>query len=318
MPTQPKSTQQKQNLTTTNISGDALAQVASALNIQNPKIANPKELEATENAKALMAECISPSLQQSLATDSTHAPPSNKTHQENAGPEQEAPEPVRPGKLFITGRVGAGILPLLASLSDSTKLLSLDQTVRDTLVATARLKGEPSQIILEEFRNFGDGKYSPTLTNILFLGLIRRSWADFGSRAFWARAALADRTDEIQDPAPVPSQLIVIGIRTSDEFKFLKDGGFTHYHVMCSPATALSRSKGRTEVNSLAIALDNDVQKQISLHRQGPRLNVIWHDDTPAPAPSRFMSVQEFREKVVGSAPGTVVKSYADLDINVI
>src|SRR5579859_2420255 len=202
-------------------------------------------------------------------------------------------------KIFVTGRIGgnAGIERLLVNLPVSTAVVSLNKTAAEVLKSTCQLKGEPPASLVAPFRAWGEGIQSQsapyTLERLLLLGLIRKTFADFGTAGFWAGLILCSI------PA-TQGQSIVVGVQTSAEFKALEAAGFVHYHAVGSGGAS----------NALTTHLDNEVSKQLSQQRNGkPRLRVIWMDE-PAkmPATDRLMTPDQFRKEVV-SAPETVVES---------
>jgi hypothetical protein len=211
-----------------------------------------------------------------------------------AAPVEELAETarVRPARLFLTGLPGTGIMQLLQDVSGA-RILNLRGFVNETIKSTCSLIGDPAAETIAEFRAFGDGQFKPTLSYLFFLGLLRKNFADFGTPGFWVRKAI-----EALDAGP-SGQQIVVGLRTSAEFKALQEAGFTHYHVMCTATLARQRASQLETVSGLAPALDADVQQKISMKRNGPRLNVVWND-TIAPLSTRFVSVETFRKEVVG------------------
>ncbi len=212
----------------------------------------------------------------------------------------DAPAPiVAPARLFVTGHPGA-IDTVLDDIPGTTKLVSLSRTVEDVLKATCLLAGNPPAATLLEFRKFGDGEFAPTLANIFILGIIRRSYPTFGTPGFWANLVLETGTGESGN------QLVIVGVRTSVEFKALQSAGFSHYHIMASAHKVQQRTPKdyNQALSGLAQALDNDTHKKL-IQRAGPRLNVVWNDSANPPSP-RLISAPEFKQSVLGAEPSVV------------
>jgi len=304
-----KSTKLAQPMKQTN--NDAAMLRALAADLNNPTLtgavltkeqkAENDAILATEFAKAESVENIPQEAQVSAAARSTVVAAPEPIA--DTAPVQASPVG-RPARLFLTGLPGTGIAGLLKG-SDA-HIFNLRALANDSLKATALLNGNPPANVVTEFRRFGDGEYAPTLQNIFFLGLIRRSFPEFASPAFWVKQVLQALEHAVESDV---KQVIVVGLRTSHEFKALLEAGFTHYHAMCSPALAKLREPAGETVSGLAPALESDVQKKISVHKNGPRLNVVWTDTTNAPS-TRFWNENDFKKDVVGTAP-TVVESEA-------
>jgi hypothetical protein len=79
--------------------------------------------------------------------------------------------------------------------------------------------------------------------------------------------------------------------------------GFKHYHVVTSTNTMAARQQRKNADNRLALSLDADVIKKLSSNRQGPRLNVIWNDTTPASP--RVFTVAQWLQDVTAEAAQT-------------
>jgi hypothetical protein len=196
----------------------------------------------------------------------------------------------------VTGHPGA-IDQLLEAVPEDSRIVSLSLTVLKTLQMTCELKGSPPSAALTEFRKFGDGEFVASLANLFFLGLVRKTFPDFGTPGNWARIILENL------PAS-DDQLVVVGIRTTVEFKALQEAGFKHFHVMATPGTTQRRTPKEYNgaLSQLAQALDNDTHRKISAQRQGQRLNVVWNDDSASPS-GRFIPAKAFQERVLGAVP---------------
>jgi hypothetical protein len=177
----------------------------------------------------------------------------------------------------------------------------LTVTVLETLKDICVLKGNPPAAVVTEFRKFGDGEFAASLLNLYLLGHVRRNrHLDFGTPGFWARWVL----EYIPSSADNAPQLVVVGLRTTAEFKALQEAGFKHFHVMATPGTAQRRTPKEYNgtLSQLSQALDNDTHRKISAQRQGQRLNVVWNDDAVSPS-GRFIPAKDFQESVLGAAP---------------
>ena len=279
------------------VTSDAQALQALIADLSNPKnnvtmpVLTPEQqsqsnaVMETEMAKAQSVENIPVSAQLAAQSKPTPATPT------------PAPLPAdrrRPPKLFLTGLPGTGILQLLEGAKDLS-VCNIRSLVNETLKETCVLTGNPPPATVSEFRKFGDGEFVPSLPNILFLGLLRKTHPQFGTPGFWAQQILTALEKDI-----TTKQVVVVGLRTSHEFKSLLAGGFVHYHAMCRPETARQRANVDETVSGLAPALDSDVHKKISLQRNGPCLNVVWTDAATPPS-IRFVLEKEFKELVLGT-----------------
>lgn len=131
-------------------------------------------------------------------------------------------------------------------------------------------------------------------------------WESFGlDKEIWVKAALK-RIDAFAEINP-GHRIGIVNCRFEHEFNPLREAGFAHWHVMCSPKTWEKRlaAAGLTtkspEVSNLseklAAGLDADVIKKIS-NRAGGMLHVIWNDpEVPCPSP-RLYTLPEFLQCV--------------------
>lgn len=97
------------------------------------------------------------------------------------------------------------------------------------------------------------------------------------------------------------SRVAITNCRFSNEFKRLKELGWQHTHIMCSPETRAKRvtvgANSKDVSEQLANFLNSDVTKRISAQPKGAKLRVIWNDSAPAPSP-RLYSVAEFLQSL--------------------
>jgi hypothetical protein len=312
----------KRPLTTTNNDAAVLRALVTDINARLPgagvqavapvltpeQKAQSESVLATEFAKAESVENI-PVEAQRAASSRRNTVQANATPQvPETGPATtpdmvlQAPNtPVaRPARLFVTGHPGA--IDRLVKLDvPGTRVVSLSVTALEILKDLCFLKGTPPAKVISEFRKFGDGEFEPTLEKLLSLGRIRTSWVGFASPGFWAQCVLDATPDNTED------QLIVVGVRTSVEFKALQAAGFKHFHVMATPGTAQRRTPTgyNGELSALSQALDSSTHKQISAQRNGQRLNVVWNDDSNPPS-GRFISAAQFQKEVLGREENVV------------
>lgn len=270
--------------------------------LDNQKILSPRD-SSKELPMAFPAE-IPHAEQQSQSSLAPQLPIGSVTIAENSltGTVMAPALSQVPAKIFITGRQSA-IEKLLGGLSlrPSAALVSLNVTCLDVLRETCSLKGTPPAPLVSTFRAWGDGeatKHPYTIERLLLLGLIRKSFADFGTAGFWAKLVLGG----------VPSQLeqaILVGVQTKTEFTLLQKAGFIHYHAWSNTLPSMGEQS-----SDLLHVLDNDSSRQISAQRTGaPKLRVVWMDDkTRCPSPDRLIFPEEFRKSVV-SADAPVVES---------
>lgn len=134
-------------------------------------------------------------------------------------------------------------------------------------------------------------------------------WSKFGSDAYlWVNGVVKRATEYIE--ANPNRRVATTNVRFQPEFKALSGLGWTHYHVMCSPATRQSRVKVLSDKDTseaMANALNNDVMKRISSQPTGSKLRAIWNDTAPRPS-SRLYTVDEYLQ-IINTAPATAVES---------
>lgn len=130
-------------------------------------------------------------------------------------------------------------------------------------------------------------------------------FATFGEdKNIWI-AALLRRAEKY---ARAHAQLGVSNCRYQNEFDLLKSAGFTHFHVMASPASWLVRMKkdgldpnsalAKDVSEKLAMDFDAAVYKTIARQRVGPKLRVVWCDDVVRPPSNRLLTIAEFKREV--------------------
>lgn len=126
-------------------------------------------------------------------------------------------------------------------------------------------------------------------------------WEKFGSDVMLWTDAVVRRADAFTTANP-GKRIATTNVRFEHEFKALKEGAWTHFHVLCSPQTWQKRlaSKKLTaqskELNNvsehLAMHLDKDVAAK--LRQPGKQMRVIWNDPEVAPPSPRVITVNQF------------------------
>lgn len=132
-------------------------------------------------------------------------------------------------------------------------------------------------------------------------------WASYGSdKNIWLLACLS-RVSAYRAEHP-EARVAITNVRFENEFKTLQEHGWTHYHVMCSPAVWMQRlsKRGLTSESTvvkdssegLANFLDSDVTKKISGGNQGSRLHAIWNDTAQRCPSNRICTLSQFLHEV--------------------
>lgn len=137
------------------------------------------------------------------------------------------------------------------------------------------------------------------------------AWDTYGSNNdIWLNAAIARANLRIAEQPDV--RIAITNCRFDNEFKRLQADGWQHWHSLCSPKTWTARllvekltpesPTVRDASEQLAANLDANVVKQLSAHKDGPKLRAIWNDrETPCPS-SRLHSVESFLASLGGVA----------------
>jgi len=128
---------------------------------------------------------------------------------------------------------------------------------------------------------------------------LRVNWANYGlTDNIWLDSAL-ERVYLAQ-----AARVALTNVRFNNEFKRLNsEPGWTHFHVMTSAkewADRLAKRGLKTDAPVLkdiseimSHQLDQNVIKQISGQKTGPKIHCIWNSTTPPPSP-RLWTVAEF------------------------
>jgi hypothetical protein len=220
-----------------------------------------------------------------------------------------------PPRVFTTGRLRVGKDHILKSLGYSIHGFA------DPLYALARMffgtddKSTPGiREFLQAVGQWGRGtvteQYRLTPMRAVFLTMMKSmastgslpgdmgvDWRKFGHADLWVDALLSRASS---DPL---ARIAVSNVRFENEHARLTQGGWTHYHVMCSPATweKRLRTSGLTskspavtdESEKMAAFLDKDVYERLRLKPAGPKLRVIWNDEEVAPPSPRLYTAKD-------------------------
>jgi hypothetical protein len=131
-------------------------------------------------------------------------------------------------------------------------------------------------------------------------GILNTIWSDSMVRR--VRLFLADQPD---------ARIANTNVRFKHEFAPLREDGWDHWHVVCSPQTWAKRlaekkvAPNAAVLNDVSEALakdfDTQVQKELSIRRNGPKLKVIWNDPDVACPSQRLWTLPEFCDAVAQS-----------------
>lgn len=244
---------------------------------------------------------------------------------------QPARAPVQ--KLFFTGRLKSGkdFAAHAAGaeiISFAAPLYAIASHYFQTEISATVGKDLPGvREFLQTVGLWGRGaiteKYPLSVVRALFITRIVRGrpsndfgfpevdWATYGSNNnIWLDAAIVRANKTL---LAFPSGRVAFtNCRFDHEFKRLQADGFQHWHSLCSPKTWTARllvekltpesPQVRDASEQLAANLDANVVKQLSAHKDGPKLRAIWNDpETPCPSP-RLHSVESFLASLGGVA----------------
>lgn len=225
------------------------------------------------------------------------------------------------GKDYVAKAVGATIVGFAEPIYYLAKrFLGVDVT------ADANKDIPGMRAFLQAMGNWGRGtineKYPVTPARALFVDRIHRlaesgslenkycvEWKQFGlDESLWLNAALS----RVETSADAMERLAFTQVRFKNEFTTLQAEGYTHFHVMTSSKEWAERLAKRNlkpaapalrdTTESLAASLDQNVIKQISGSKNGPKLHCIWNSSTPPPSP-RLWTVAEFCAACSVSSP---------------
>lgn len=173
-------------------------------------------------------------------------------------------------------------------------------------------------------RNHVDAETPYTPARSIFISLIRSlaahnaltqaysvEWDKFGSDTMLWTNGVVRRADAFAKEHP-GKRIATTNVRFEHEFKVLREGGWTHYHVLCSSQTWAKRlaakkltpqSKELTNVSEhLSMHLDKDVAAK--LKQPGNKMRVIWNDEFVSPPSPRLHTVASFLQEIaIAEAP---------------
>lgn len=241
------------------------------------------------------------------------------------------PEPAKVQKLFFTGRLKTGKDYAATAagaeiISFAAPMYAIASYYFHTEISATVGKDLPGiREFLQTIGQWGRGvitvQYPLNVARALFIARVRAggpkgqfgfpevAWDTYGSNNdIWLDAAII-RADEKLLISP-GTRVAFTNCRFDHEFKRLHAHGFQHWHSLCSPKTWAARlaiekltpeSPAVRDVSEqLAANLDADVVKQLSAHKDGPKLRAIWNDNE-APCPSsRLHSVDSFLTSLGG------------------
>jgi hypothetical protein len=219
-----------------------------------------------------------------------------------------------PSQVFTTGRLRAGKDDALTKLgytihSFAEPLYALQEMFFGTKDKSAPGAREFLQTVGQWGRGEINEQYRLTPARATFITLIRSlaaanqlpdlkvNWAAFGStQMLWVDALLAR-------VAELPGRVAVSNVRFENEYERMTEAGWTHFHVMCSPATWAKRlakaglnpkSPSLTDMSEkLGANMDADVYSKIKMKPAGNKMRVIWNDDEVKPPSKRLYTLSE-------------------------
>jgi len=192
----------------------------------------------------------------------------------------------RAGKTFLAEQMGATVLSVQSFVADIARVLfpkSLEARHPDGF-----------RFFCARIREYGCGristKYPLDVVRLLVCSRLCEQWPDFGTPECWVKNSLELMKTEAS------TRYALEGIETLEEYKACEAAGLKPYHVMASNLTISNRG-GAIEATGLTQALDNDVIKQMSQRKDGPKLNCVWCDQNYPPPSKLMLSTEEFLAK---------------------
>ncbi len=255
---------------------------------------------------------------QPVATAANH--PSSSNEEEGLGTPVAAVAPtpttrVLPERVCLTGRLRAGKDNTLSRLGFSIQsfaepLYALQEYFFGTRDKSAPGAREFLQTVGQWGRGEVNAQYRLTPARAVFTQFVRNlavtiddlndlgvDWDQFGkNQALWIDA-LNKRAEK------VTGRIGVSNVRFENELEKMTSSGWTHFHVMCSPATWAKRlaasgldpkSPALNDMSEkLAAGMDADSYGRIQQNPNGPKLRVIWADDEVRCPSKRFYTLNE-------------------------
>jgi hypothetical protein len=208
----------------------------------------------------------------------------------------EAAVPIPAGlRMVFTGVTGSG----KSSVAKQLGLIELQiqDSIRD-LYHRYFPGQEPPADFVNTLLVWGEGVVDPktpvTPARMLFVDFVRKLLMpqslnfEFGERGFWQKMLINSANRESMPVA-------VTTCTTQALLDELKSNGFQHFHIACSNQTLGTRKRRVGANDQLAVALSNQLVREVSMRPQGGQLPCIWNDTVPAPSP-RFLTLETARQ----------------------
>lgn len=310
----------KKPLDRANLGTDSLALRSLVNFVNNPEISGAV-ISAAD--KKEIADTFKQPLDRRGAT--IIAEPTPSTSQESPTASNSPPDTTTPAtlgrKIFFTGRlcsgkdwcasaIGARVFGFADPMYQLTKyLFGVDVTATEGKQIPGVRKF--LQVVGQWGRNEINEQYPLTIERSMFCLMIRSlanqnilpssvDWGVFGMNADLWIDGLITRVNNLQDE----QRVAVTNCRFVNEYKRLLAEGFSHFHVVCSPQTWVSRLQMKglkpdsAEVKDmsekLASDLNTNLTKQLSEQRNGRKLRVVWNDPQVPPPSNRIYTLAEF------------------------
>lgn len=136
------------------------------------------------------------------------------------------------------------------------------------------------------------GKFDPSV-----------KWDEYGTKESLWTDSLVRRAAT----APADRRIAATNARFDVEFNALSEASWTHFHIICSPATWAKRlatkkltpqSKELNDISEqMAIKMNRGVAQMLKTDPTGPKIKCVWNDDAPCPSP-RLFTLNEFLSEV--------------------
>jgi hypothetical protein len=212
-----------------------------------------------------------------------------------------APAPVSGAlKLVFTGVSGSG----KSTIAKQLGLIELQ--IQDPIVDLYRRYfpgNEPPADFLNTVLVWGEGLVDPktpvTPARLLFVDLWRGLEKDlgldftFGSQGYWQKRL-------VQRAAATGAPVAITTCTTNALLEALRADGFQHFHIACSNQTMPTRKRRQGANDGLAVAITNQLVREVSMRPQGQQLPCIWNDTVPAPSP-RFLTLETARQALLST-----------------
>jgi hypothetical protein len=210
-----------------------------------------------------------------------------------------APQPAAsfnlPPVLFFTGLSGAGKSHLVNLMgAHELKVSDCILALASQFFPSVQHSGDFVQTTLIWGAGYTDAKYPISPARLLFVNYARTIWEDFGTPGFWQRQIFRDAQKMLAEDGV---RVVITTVTDDQTFTYLKEQGAQHWHVMCSPAAMQTRPKRQGASAELATKLQQQLQQDLSVRRDGQRLNCIWTSPDVL-NPARLYTVPDFLQLV--------------------